>query len=204
MRLRCSSATWIGPGCSDVTTPAHSAPVQGLQQESLHTHASACLCIRITWELGTYSSPGPALTHDITVLVVVGWAWGRGAGVFFQVILVQFPPPPPPSQNKKIDCGRAHEGNSELQLLLQEVGCCFRESLITLALSEVRKGPSVPGHGLWVPPVSQHFCQDVHRSPFWVGPPSRQVTRVCTSDSLRGEPPPDATQLSHRRRRDWM
>lgn len=57
--------------------------------------------------------------------------------MFFQVILVQFPPTL--SQNKKIDCGRAHEGNSELQLLLQEVGCCFRESLITLALSEVRK-----------------------------------------------------------------
>ena len=43
---------------------------------SAHTHTSACLCIRITWELGKYSCPGPALTHDITVLVVVGWAWG--------------------------------------------------------------------------------------------------------------------------------
>ena len=73
------------------------------------------------------------------------------------VVLVCFPddsslvPTPYSRIRNPTGWGRAHACQPGLQLLLRELGCLFRDPLPTLALSEVRKDPSVHGllsHGI--------------------------------------------------------
>lgn len=140
LRLPCSSAAWTWPGCTGITIHAHMAPssvhtmcllcTHGHAHTHTHTSLPACSLESLENFENTYAQA--QLSH------VISQTWsGRGAdaGVFLQVIPV-LAQPPLPGQSKKIDRGRLYKDSPELQLPPQELGCLFRASLITLALSD--------------------------------------------------------------------